>query len=126
MKKKYSQEQIEALKNLPPCRICGDKVDTKRLITLTTRLNLYHACGDDSSTIVSLQGSFDYVVQAWLAVNGGRLSSIFEDVKRGYAAADSAFKMKSHSMKAGYRRGWRDSLQQLANIIEVKYGGGDG
>jgi len=125
MKTKYTEQQIEKLNNLPPCKNCGGKVDTKKLTFLTTGLNLNHACGDDSSTIVSLQGSFDYVVGAWLAVNGGLLNEIFEDIKKGASAADKLHTKPKTERQRRYERGWQHSLQQLANIMTAKYGGGD-
>jgi hypothetical protein len=71
----FTQQQIEKLNNLPPCKNCGQKLDTKKIMLLKTGINLYHSCddesaaGDDNITIISLQGVFDYVVDAWVGIN---------------------------------------------------------
>lgn len=112
---KLTQQQIKQLNNLPKCKNCGQGLDTKQ-ITFTSCVSLYHACANDDPTAITLSGSFDYVVAAWVAINGNLLEEIYGDIRRGVEASK-----KLHTNK-NYKQGWCDSLQQLANVMVVKYG----
>jgi hypothetical protein len=82
---KLTQNQIKELNELPPCKKCGDKVNT------------------NNTDIIEL---------------------VFDEIKAGAKSIINAVD-DSTLYNIGYRDGWRDGMQQLANVLLVKYGGSD-
>jgi hypothetical protein len=139
--KKYSEQQINELKALPPCKVCGQKLKLHECLLGVYYIQVYHKCTDEvTDTVVNLQGSFNYLVESWRAINPTcfvveleadvYLSDWQRNPPRAYVLSAAAFfETKKQALealekvrKAYPRKGYKQArvIEVLKNILEVQ------
>jgi hypothetical protein len=140
VKKWYSEQQINELKALPPCKVCGQKLKLHECLLGVRYIQVYHKCTDEvTDTVVNLQGGFNYVVESWKAINptcfvlelqpGVYLTNWEGDPPRTYVLKTAVFfETKKQALealekvrKAYPRKGYKQArvIEVLKNILEV-------